>query len=471
MQKSRRAFLGSSLTGLAMYGFYNRFAGAQNQILKPLFLHVVVPNGFDNSYLFDARPLKFTQAGWIQNYSNKEPILVSDSLERKSYFSDAAKTLWDLHGDKFSVLNGVYQSSGFDGHDQNMNQLFSGNPFGGNYFLNAVESKSDGLNSVSVADSFPFSVVTNQENTLVVDFGTLKNLVDSVSGSVVSGASPVDELLTNHYASKASGLAEGQWKSALLSYTNGLASIPGFKSNLKRVNLSVGQEATRFEKALDSVSALLRSGLTQRVQLVISEQDLSEQGDFVMDAHDATSCAKYPTLSTLLAQRIGEVLKMLNQTPAFEGSSDSLLSQTTVLFSSEFARTMRQTGSPIDATGTDHNPNSGLCLVAGKGVKTGQILGETDAAALDESGQFTDLNAFHKSVDQNILNVMGKGYDYETGKSYVHPSESVVRKQVLNIDSVVNTLIEIGNLPKTLTRVTDERLDPTAAPLVKSLFI
>ena len=37
--------------------------------------------------------------------------------------------------DRFSVLNGVYMTPSFDGHLQNMNFLFTGNPFGGDSFV------------------------------------------------------------------------------------------------------------------------------------------------------------------------------------------------------------------------------------------------------------------------------------------------------------------------------------------------
>src|ERR1019366_6217460 len=37
--------------------------------------------------------------------------------------------------DRFSVLNGVVMATGFDGHDQNMNFLLTGDPFGGESFV------------------------------------------------------------------------------------------------------------------------------------------------------------------------------------------------------------------------------------------------------------------------------------------------------------------------------------------------
>jgi hypothetical protein len=131
---------------------------------------------------------------------------------------------------------------------------------------------------------------------------------------------------------------------------------------------------------------------------------------------------------------------------------------------------MRQLGSAINATGTDHNPYTGLCLVAGRGIKSGLILGETDAAALDENNQFSDLNGFHRIIDSNLLNVTGKGFDYQTGRSFNYLSEKIVRKEVLNIDAVVNTLVQAGQLPKEIIRLNDERLDPTPAPIIQTLL-
>ena len=470
MQTSRRAFLGSSLAGLACYGLGRHSAGGQIPPFQPFFLHVVIPNGFDNSYLFDARPLKFTQANWIQNYSEEESILVKDTQDRKAYFRPWAHSLWQSHKDKFSVLLGVHQSAGFDGHDQNMNQLFSGNPFGGNYFLNIADGKLEGLNSVSLGDFFPFSVVTNPENTLNVNYNTLKNLVDNSQGNSLMEVDPLDTLLSHHYLETSRSMSDGNWKMALKGFAGGVESIPSFKAKIQKMVLPNNPEAGRFEKLLSGVKTVFQSGLTQRLQLVITENDLKENENLFFDAHDSASCARYPEMAKILSERIGDVLQMLNTTPLFEGSSESLLSHTTVLISSEFGRTMRQLGSAINATGTDHNPYTGLCLVAGRGIKSGLILGETDAAALDENNQFSDLNGFHRIIDSNLLNVTGKGFDYQTGRSFNYLSEKIVRKEVLNIDAVVNTLVQAGQLPKEIIRLNDERLDPTPAPIIQTLL-
>ncbi len=51
---------------------------------------------------------------------------------------------------------------------------------------------------------------------------------------------------------------------------------------------------------------------------------------------------------------------------------------TTVMVASEFGRTMRGAGLPIDQTGTNHNQFSNSILIGGKGIRAGMVLGASD---------------------------------------------------------------------------------------------
>ena len=106
------------------------------------FLLVVLDGGADPSYMFDARPLSMTRAGMIQNYLGEEPSAWSGSNGVTTLATRLVAPLRPFR-DRFSVLNGVYMTPSFDGHLQNMNFLFSGSPFGGDFFiphLNAAET-------------------------------------------------------------------------------------------------------------------------------------------------------------------------------------------------------------------------------------------------------------------------------------------------------------------------------------------
>ena len=98
------------------------------------FLLIVLGGGADPSYMYDARPLSMTAAGRIQNYTGKEPLLIRGNNGVATRASPLTQPLARLR-DRFSVLNGVVMTPGFDGHLQNMNFLLTGDAFGGESFV------------------------------------------------------------------------------------------------------------------------------------------------------------------------------------------------------------------------------------------------------------------------------------------------------------------------------------------------
>src|SRR5262249_4764939 len=70
----------------------------------------------------------------VQNYVGKEPFSWTGRNGVTTLASPLVKPLEPLR-DRFSVLNGVVMTPSFDGHLQNMNFLFTGNPFGGDSFI------------------------------------------------------------------------------------------------------------------------------------------------------------------------------------------------------------------------------------------------------------------------------------------------------------------------------------------------
>jgi hypothetical protein len=123
------------------------------------FLLVVLNGGADSSYMFDARPLSMTKAGKIQNYLGKDPSPWTGTNGVTTLATSLTKPLAPFR-DRFSVLNGVFMAPSFDGHLQNMNFLFSGQPFGGDSFiphLNLAETgrKPNSLDAILPTDPVP----------------------------------------------------------------------------------------------------------------------------------------------------------------------------------------------------------------------------------------------------------------------------------------------------------------------------
>src|SRR5690606_17616615 len=98
------------------------------------FLQVVASDGWDVSYIFDARPLAMTEAGKSANYLGETPSVWRGGNGQTTLSTRVVDPLRP-YADRFSVLNGVLMAPSFDGHDQNMNQFLTGNPFGGESFI------------------------------------------------------------------------------------------------------------------------------------------------------------------------------------------------------------------------------------------------------------------------------------------------------------------------------------------------
>ena len=84
--------------------------------------------------MFDARPLAMTAAGKIQNYLGQDPAPWTGKNGLITGATSLVKPLSPFK-DRFSVMNGVVMTPSFDGHAQNMNFLFTGDPFGGDSFI------------------------------------------------------------------------------------------------------------------------------------------------------------------------------------------------------------------------------------------------------------------------------------------------------------------------------------------------
>ncbi|MEM7645791.1 MAG: hypothetical protein AAF203_02675, partial [Pseudomonadota bacterium] len=95
------------------------------------FLQIIVQGGWNPTYLFDARPKEMTKNKLLVYALDEDPSVYQSINGTQCLHSSIVKGLL-IQKDYFSVINGVLMATGFDGHGQNMNFLFSGNPFGGN---------------------------------------------------------------------------------------------------------------------------------------------------------------------------------------------------------------------------------------------------------------------------------------------------------------------------------------------------
>jgi hypothetical protein len=124
---------------------------------------------------------------------------------------------------------------------------------------------------------------------------------------------------------------------------------------------------------------------------------------------------------------------------------------------------MRQNSLPIDNTGTDHNPLSNFAWIGGGGIKGGQVIGASDFQTSTEV-----LSKVHASLDPTSLKVMGRPFDFSTMRPRTDLPTSYDVKDYLNFASVINTIYQMFNVPKSRYRKLDRF--GSVAPVLSGLI-
>src|SRR5690606_15096378 len=126
---------------------------------------------------------------------------------------------------------------------------------------------------------------------------------------------------------------------------------------------------------------------------------------------------------------------------------------------SEVSRTMRQNGLPIEEIGTDHNPLNNTVLIGGKGVRGGYVVGESDFRTADE-----ELSGAHIAFDPRHVKVMGKPFDFKSGRPRSDKPASYDEADFLTINNVANTVYKLFGVGQEQWRVLG-RTERKAQPL------
>ena len=166
-----------------------------------------------------------------------------------------------------------------------------------------------------------------------------------------------------------------------------------------------------------------------------------------------------------VAEAIARAVEALKETSWDEHSS--FLDCTTLVVGSEFSRTMRQIGTQIEETGTDHNALTNTVILAGKGLQSGRVVGASDAATLRD-GAFSDISGAHGILDPGGLKAMGRPFDFGAGRVRADRPNTYSVRDHITWPSVVNTLLDAFGLPASAHRAADRFGTP--APVLKPLL-
>lgn len=398
------------------------------------FMHIYISQGMDSTSLFDARPLGFTRAGKIHNYFGVEPTEWVGANGHKTLVRSTTDIL-KPYKDDFSVINGVVMNTAFDGHDQNALTMVSGNPFGGKWFLPELAGGKTPLDYLLFGNFFYSGALTNASLGLVSSTYGISSLVKALGNRNTNGASEDAIIGRGLMAASNQGGGAGLFSSGAAKMSAGLEGSKGLIKLMKQVQPAVGGPSA--ENDTKTMIEFLKRGLTTQLFY-------APLFDFNVDSHAETDAKKIPENYPKITQMIADVFKTLKSTEFSPGKS--FLDVTTVVVSSEFTRTMRQSEKPIDNTGTDHNPLGNSVLVGGRGVKKGCVFGATDLDVLTNN-EFSDVPAYHSSLDSGLVKMMGKPIDFATGLPLVGGVNEYDPAKFLSFSNIANTFMDMFNLP------------------------
>ena len=175
----RRKFLASSALTLGSIPLLAKGPMAQTKDPDHYFLCLYLFGGADAKYLFDSRPLNFKKHNKVALYTEEEPYLWEGKNGEKAWAAPGTKPLLKYKED-ISLINGIHMSSSFDGHFQNSNIAFSGNPFGGSGFVPFINQENLPLDYIDLGRINRFQL-KNKEKSIELGKEATKRLVEKLN--------------------------------------------------------------------------------------------------------------------------------------------------------------------------------------------------------------------------------------------------------------------------------------------------
>jgi hypothetical protein len=417
------------------------------------FLMIVLSGGADSSYMFDARPLAMTAAGKIQNYLGQDPAPWTGSNGLITGATSLVKPLSPFK-DRFSVMNGVVMTPSFDGHAQNMNFLFTGDPFGGDSFIPHLNLEETGHHGESVDAIMP---ADHPEFTALNHSGVIPLVPEALRGlperlrqlPPAHAGDPLTSFVRSRLDAAAHG--DGSFSSGASLMLSALDNSPEVHRKLAALSAN-DPERSAEDQSIALIADCFRLSLSRAAIYVLPEQ---------FDVHAPELAKAQPKLFSGAIDKLAVLLRGLANTPY--DAKRSIFDVTTVMVASEFGRTLRAPDMKVDATGTNHNQYSNSILMGGKGVRGGMVIGASDMGDLS-----APISKAHLAVDPVLEKTVGLPFDFNTLRPRGDLPETFDVDDYLTIGSVVNTLYSVFNVPKSHYRKMGR--DKQAAPVLGGLL-
>lgn len=433
---SRRDLLQVGVS-LAAAGYTRQLCAQEASTRNHFFLQVIIPGGADSLYMFDSRPLAFTAAGKVANYAGSDPSIWQGSKGNRCLASPFTSRLRP-YKPHLAIVNGVHMPPGFEGHDQNVNALLSANPFGGRYFGPFLGSSGRALDFISLG-TLAGANISNKERSLTMAPRVAPELAaKAATVATLSDIAPWRQWVSAR--SKICGDGVGMLAAGCNHYQGGLLTSPSLAHRLAKTTVAFGENEAEIVQGAKVAFKYFTEGVAD-VCLIVPT-------GFEFDTHSDADAANSPEIFSRFMEDIASLFEVLVKTPFDADNGLSMLDVTTVMISSEFSRTHGQAGRPSDKTGTDHNPQSNMIILAGKGIKGDMVVGESDLDTLGTDGNFTNVSSAHKRLDQYLLKRMGKPYDFVGGAVSSELPTEYRHDDYISAASVINTVLAGFGVPE-----------------------
>jgi len=419
-------------------------------------LQIFVPGGFDPAYLFDSRPRTLIDANLWSFYGKEEPKSWEGANGQSTLVTNATDPLapWK---DRFSVINGVIMTPGFDGHDQNANAYFSGNPFGGESFipvLNRNVNQQLPMDGIKSGQTF-IAAGSGFGQTIAMGLDSAKTLLGRVKAMGDLHQHPISNFTAARF--KSTGQAgQGRFSKGATEAANAHGLMLPLADKLTHVSVPTPIENEPPSLTFGRLALEMFRGRIARSAILFAE---SIAPNFFSDTHDKESAMKTPEAALAYANFYAALFKLLVETPFDDRRS--MWDVTTLVINSEFSRTLRGMNGkdPVLERGTDHNPLNNSILIGGGGIKGGMVVGESDIRTPEEV-----VSEAHLTFDKERFKVMGKPFDFEAYRPRADLMKVYDDKQYLTVASVTNTLYKRFDVPQAKW-LTLGRNGPIAKPL------
>jgi Protein of unknown function (DUF1501) len=325
----------------------------------------------------------------------------------------AAKALVPF-AQEMAIVNGIFQNDIDNGHDANLSYIKTGNGAGLAPSASVATTDHFGRTPLGllVLDSSPIFASKKCSVTSIRDITTWA-LGSDFSSIVKSRAKEKTNILTDLMTSQQAVLELGPYRKQMLA-------------RIEMLNKK-GKSLAHAKDEVKTLLACLGSGAAKVAEIEIRPaiDNLDTHSDHV---------GRHLAGQKDVWSQIAELFK-LSKTVQFKNSTSSVFDKTTFVVVSDFGRTPYLNSN----NGKDHNPNTNSVLLAGRGVRGGQVIGKSRIISRKKSPKHQSIHTGIPIDYKTLLTVEDPARAGGDGIDFIYPENvmATVYKCVgLPLDSI-----------------------------------